>query len=77
MAIGEHVDNVIVGKKGIACKLAIEFSRNRETSQQVFAFTKFGNVHNAHVIGNEMHSAHSNNNLYPLKDWHGDMLNAH
>jgi hypothetical protein len=32
MAIGEHVDNVIVGKKGIACKLAIEFSRNRETS---------------------------------------------
>jgi hypothetical protein len=32
MAIGEHVDHVVVEKKGIACKLAIEFNRDRETS---------------------------------------------
>jgi hypothetical protein len=32
MAIGEHVENVVVEKKVFACKLAIEFNRDRETS---------------------------------------------
>lgn len=34
-------------------------------------------MHNAHVIGNEMHNAHMPKiKLSPLKDWHDNMLNA-